>query len=151
MNHIRDWLCIGKYLETLDLDLLRAHGIGAMLQLANPAGQPGIESLFLLVEDGVSLPGHLLVRGVEFVQNQKRLGRKVLVACGAGRSRAVAFVVAALKADEGLALLHALQTVRKHHPETMLHPALWNSLCTFYGEALPFRSALHVMASKPST
>jgi hypothetical protein len=150
MNLIRDWLCIGKYLETLDLDLLRAHGIGAMLQLANPTGQPGIESLSLLVEDGVPLPGHLLVRGVEFVQNQKRLGRKVLVACGAGRSRAVAFVVATLKADEGLALLQALQTVRRHHPETMLHPALWDSLCNLYDEDLPFRSALRAMASKSS-
>ena len=121
-----------------------------MLQLAEPAGQPGIESLFLPVEDGVSLPGHLLGRGVAFVQTQKRMGRKVLVACGVGRSRAVAFVVATLKADEGLALLQALQTVRNHHSETMLHPALWDSLCNLYGEGLPFRSALRVIVSKPS-
>jgi protein-tyrosine phosphatase len=148
MNAIRDWLCIGRYRETLDPELLGAHGIGAMLQLAERAGQPGIESQFLPVEDGVPLPGHLLVRGVEFVQNQKRLGRKVLVACGAGRSRAVAFVAATLITEEGLSLLQALQTVKNHHPETMLHPSLWNSLCSFYGEHLPFRNALRVMASQ---
>jgi hypothetical protein len=37
-----------------------------------------------------------------------------------------------LKEDEGLTLSEALQTVKKPHPETLIHPALWKSLCSFY-------------------
>ena len=131
MNAIRDWLYVGKYRETLDSTLLAAQKIGAMLQLAEAVKQPEVESLYLPVEDGVPLANHHLRQGVDFTLNQKRLGRKVLVACGAGMSRSVAFAVAALKEDEGLPLLDALQAVKSRHPDTMIHPALWESLCAF--------------------
>jgi len=146
MNAIRDWLYVGKYSETLDSTLLDAQGIGAILQLAEAVKHPGIQWLFLPVEDGVPLSSRLLREGVGFVLNQKRFDRKVLIACGAGKSRSVAFAVAVLKEDEGLPLLEALRAVKLHHPETMLHPALWKSLCVFYQEDAPFQSALRVMA-----
>ena len=147
MNSIRNWLYIGKYRDTRDATLLAAHKIGAMLQLAEAVEQPDIESLYLPVEDGVPIADHYLRQGIDFVLAQKRLGRKVLVACGAGMSRSAAFAVATLKEDENLSLLAALRDVKSHHPDTMIHPALWKSLCAFYQENVPFQSALDAMIS----
>ena len=132
MNSIRNWLYIGKYRDTRDATLLAAHKIGAMLQLAEAVEQPDIESLYLPVEDGVPIADHYLRQGIDFVLAQKRLGRKVLVACGAGMSRSAAFAVAALIEDENLSLLAALRDVKSHLPVTMIHPAIWKSLCAFY-------------------
>ena len=125
----------------------KTQGIGAILQLAEAVKHPCIEWLFLPVEDGVPLSSRLLREGVGFVLNQKRFGRKVLIACGAGKSRSAAFAAAVLKEDEGLPLLEALRAVKSRHPETMLQPALWESLCASYQEDVPFRSALRVMTS----
>ncbi len=147
MNSIRSWLYIGKYRDTLDIALLARHKIGAMLQLAEAVKHPDIESLYLPVEDGIPLAHHHLQQGIDFVLSQKRLGRNVLVACGAGMSRSAAFAVAVLKEDESLGLLDALQAVKSHHPDTMIHPALWESLCAFYRENVPFHSALSTMIS----
>jgi Dual specificity phosphatase, catalytic domain len=147
MNAIRDWFYIGKYSDTVDSALLRSQGIGAILELAEVVKHADVECLFLPVEDGVHLSSRLLREGVGFVVNQKRFDRKVLIACGAGKSRSVAFAVAVLKEDEGLPLLEALRAVKSHHPETMLHPALWESLCAYYQEDVPFWSALRVMTS----
>ena len=64
-----------------------------------------------------------------------------------GQSRSAAFAAAVLKEDEGLPLLEAPRAVKSHHPETMLQPALWESLRASYQEDVPFRSALRVMTS----
>jgi protein-tyrosine phosphatase len=147
MNTIRNWLYIGKYRDTFDATLLAAHKIGAMLQLAEAVKHPSIESLYLPVEDGVPLADHHLRQGIDFMLGQKRLGRNVLVACGAGMSRSAAFAVAVLKEDEGLGLLDALRAVKSHHPDTMIHPVLWESLCVYYRENIPFLSASKAMNS----
>lgn len=147
MNSIRDWLYIGKYRDTLDSTLLATHKIGAMLQLAEAVKHPDIESLYLPVDDGIPIADHYLQQGIDFVLAQKRLGRKVLVACGAGMSRSAAFALAALKEDESLGLLAARHDVKSHHPDTLIHPALWESLCAFYQENIPFQNALNAMIS----
>lgn len=147
MNLIRNWLYIGKFRDTLDATLLASHQIGAMLQLAEAVKHPGIESLFLPMEDGIPMANRHLRQGIDFVLGQKRFGRKVLVACGAGMSRSAAFAVAALKDGEGLDLLAAFRYVKSHHPDTLIHPALWESLCAFYQEDIPFDLAVGVMIS----
>lgn len=147
MNAIRNWLFIGKYRDTLDTTFLQEHQIGAVLQLAEAVAYSEIQSLYLPVEDGLPLEDHHFQRGVDFVLNQKRLGLKVLVACGAGMSRSAAFAVAALKEDEKLGLLDALRVVKRCHPDTMVHPALWESLCAYYKEDIPFLDALHSMST----
>jgi hypothetical protein len=147
MNSIRNWLYIGKYRDTLDARLLAEHKIGAMLQLAEAVKHPDIESLYLPVEDGLPLAHRYLQQGIDFTLRQKRLGRSVLVACGAGMSRSATFAVAALKDGEGLGLLAALRDVKRHHPDTMIHPALWKSLCAFYQEDIPIDLAVGVMIS----
>lgn len=134
MHRIRDWLYIGKYAETTHLHYLLSYRIGAMLQLADRVEQPGIESLYLPVEDGIPLKSEAISRGVEFIRQQEAGHRVVLSACGAGISRSVAFAIAALKEEENLSLVTALRIVRNAHPEAMPHPALWQSLSQYYGE-----------------
>ncbi|ERT05518.1 dual specificity phosphatase, catalytic domain protein [Lyngbya aestuarii BL J] len=68
-----------------------------------------------------------------------------MIACGAGISRSVAFAVAALKEIEDLSLLAALQIVKKYHFESLPHPALWKSLCAYYGESISTRDFLKAL------
>ena len=120
MNKIRPWLYIGKYRDTLNTHLLSAYNIKAMLQLAELVEYPNITSLYLPVDDGVPLPDALLRQG------------------GAGISRSTAFAIAALKETEGMTLLEALRLVKRYHPIAMPHPAIWDSLCAYYGEDVLF-------------
>jgi len=142
---IRPWLFVGKFSETREAWLFSTYHIGAMLQLAEAVEQPGIVSLYLPVEDGEPLPPEVLQQGLHFVQTHKGWGRHVLIACGAGVSRAPAFAIAALKADENLSLLDALREVHAKAPETLPHPALWKSLCQYYGENLTLMQMLEVL------
>jgi hypothetical protein len=134
MNLVRPWLYIGKYRDTIDGHLLSAQGVGAMLQLAEVVQQPGVISLYLPVYDGVPIPEELLRQGVDFVLQEKRKGRSVLIACGSGVSRSVAFAIAVLKEVEGLNLLEALRDIRGRHSQALPHRALWESLCRYYEE-----------------
>ncbi len=138
MVRIRPWLLIGRYAETCDQPLLIANAIGAMLQLAEPIAQPGIAQLYLPVEDGLPLEPALLRRGVDFVLAQRAAGQNVLVACGAGISRSTSFAIAALKEAEVVPLREAARIVRRAHPMGMPHPALWESLCAYYGEPVAY-------------
>jgi hypothetical protein len=132
----------GKYCDTLDPYVLELHRIKAMLQFAEAVKQPGIASLYLPVEDGEALPFDLLRRGVDFVLNEKRQGQAILIACGAGQSRSVAFAIAALKETENLPLLAVWQKVKLRHLEALPHMALWGSLCNYYHEKVPLTRIL---------
>jgi protein-tyrosine phosphatase len=143
MNQIREWLYIGKYRETKDVRLLKQHDISAMLLLAELVRHPGIESLYVAVEDGEPLPFDLLRQGVNFAIGQQQQGEKTLVACGAGISRSASFAIAALKEIEDLSLMEAYQIVKAAHPDTMPHFQLWNSLCAYYDEPIPWRELDH--------
>jgi protein-tyrosine phosphatase len=138
MNQIRPWLYIGKYRDTLDYRYLSAHNITAMLLLAELVEHPGITSLYLAVEDGEALPREMLAQGVEFVTAQKQAEQTVLVACGAGVSRSAAFAVAALKEIENISLRQAMHIVKQSHSDSMPHFKLWQFLCTYYNEAVPW-------------
>lgn len=145
MNQVRAWLYIGKYRDTRDLAYLQMCKIGAMLQLAELVKQPNIEALYLPVEDGEPLPTELLIKGVEFIRTQKSLEKTVLVACGAGISRSSSFAIAALKEIENLSLVDALREVATKHAPTMPHPALWESLCSYYDEKFDYREVAHLL------
>ena len=144
MNQIRPWLYIGKYRETKDLFLLEFHQISAMLQLAELVEHAGIISLYLPVEDGVPLPEPMLKKGIDFIMNQKDKGRKVMVSCGAGISRSTMFAIAVLKEIEQLNLSNAFREIKLHHPETMPHPALWESLCEYFNEEISYSKMLSI-------
>lgn len=109
-----------------------------MLQFAGIIRYPGVTALYLPVDDGVPIPEEILRQGVDFVLQGKNEERIVLIACGAGMSRSVAFAIAVLKETEGLNLLQALRDIRSRHAKASPHPALWESLCHYYKEeALP--------------
>lgn len=138
MDEIRPWLYIGKYRDTLDRSYLDFNSIKAMLQLADPVEQKGINSLFLPVEDlGPTSPA-LIKQGVDFILAEKEMGHKVLVACGAGVNRSTAFCMAALKEVEGLSLFEAFKELKRKHPESMPHEPVWESFCRYYNESTPY-------------
>ena len=138
MDPIRPWLYIGKYRETLNQRLLSVNGIQAMLLLAGLVQHPGITSLYLPVQDFAPIPPYLLRQGVDFVREEKSQAHRVLIACGAGINRSSAFAIAALKEEEGLGLLEAFRVVKQRHAETMPHPPVWESLCSYYHEDVPY-------------
>ena len=138
MDEIRPWLYIGKFRDTLDKNYLDSNSIKAMLQLADPVEQKGINSLFLPVADlGPTSPA-LIKQGVEFILTEREKGNKVLVACGAGMNRSTAFCMAALKESEGLSLLDAFKEIKRRHPESMPHEPVWESFCRYYNESTPY-------------
>lgn len=143
MDQIREWLYIGKYRETKNENLLNRYNISAMLLLAEWVEHRGIVSLYVAVEDGEPLPFDLLRQGVDFVVAQQQKGETNLVACGAGISRSASFAIAALKEIEDISLLQAYQIVKKAHPESLPHFRLWDSLCEYYGEAIPWTELDH--------
>jgi hypothetical protein len=134
MLAIRPWLLVGRYADTLDPAHLAASGVGAMLQLAEAVPQPGVASLYLAVDDGAPIPPAALDEGLAFAHRAREEGRVVLVACGAGTSRSVAFAAAALKEAEGMAVLDAVCAVRARHPDAQPHFKLLASLCAYFGE-----------------
>ncbi|MCP4358058.1 MAG: dual specificity protein phosphatase family protein [Chloroflexi bacterium] len=143
MDQIREWLYIGKYKETKNEHLLARCNISAMLLLAELVEHAGIDSLYVPAEDGEVLPTHFLRQGVDFVTDKYEQEQLILVACGAGISRSATFTIAALKEIEKLTLLQAYQVVKNAHPESMPHYLLWNSLCDYYGEAVPWTELDH--------
>jgi protein-tyrosine phosphatase len=149
MDEIRPWLYIGKYRDTLDKNYLDSKSIKAMLQLADPVEQKGINSLFLPVADlGPTSPA-LIKQGVEFILTEREKGNKVLVACGAGMNRSTAFCMAALKETEGLSLLDAFKEIRRRHPESMPHELVWESFCRYYNETTPYLDIMRLSAQNP--
>ncbi len=138
MDPIRPWLYIGKYRETLNHRLLNVNGIQAMLLLAELIQHPGITSLYLPVQDFAPIPPNLLRQGIDFVRAEKAQAQRVLIACGAGINRSSAFAVAVLKEEESLGLLDAFRAVKRCHAEAMPHPPVWESLCSYYHEDVPY-------------
>jgi hypothetical protein len=136
MQQIREWLYIGKYAETRRLDYLQSAGISAMLQLADYVSQPDIETLYLAIEDGVSLYHPRIKKGVTFIREQKALGKTILVACGAGVSRSVTFGIAALMEEEGRDLFDAYHEIYLRHRGAEPHHELILSLSAYYGSPM---------------
>jgi dual specificity MAP kinase phosphatase len=140
MNSIQPWLWIGAYRDTLDAALLGRRGIRALLHLVEDVRHPGIQTLYLPVEDGQPLDVPALRRGLAFVDESQRQGQTLLIACGAGISRSATFAVAALREREGIGLLDAYRAVRSRRAQALPHPVLWASLCAYYAEEVPYRA-----------
>lgn len=141
MYQIRDWLFIGKYSQTRQLSLLNEVGITAMLQLADHIPQPDIETLYLDVNDGETLPHSMIKRGVHFVRQQKKQDKKILVACGAGISRSSIFALAALMEEENLSIFDAYYEVFLRYRGAEPHPELMMSLSAYHGHEMDLLEA----------
>lgn len=148
MNPIRPWLYIAKYRETRDHVLLQHYGVTAMLHLAADVQHPHIRTLYLPVEDGYALDTTVLRRGLDFVMQMHANDKTIVIACGAGISRSATFAIATLKEIEQLSLWDAYQVVKQQHADALPHPALWESLCAYYNEAVPFLDLLRYSNSE---
>jgi len=144
MDQIRSWLFIGSYRDTKNPSYLTLNSIRAMLQLAELVEQPGVTSLYLPVQDLAPIPFELLEKGISFIREQKGLGHRILVACGAGINRSSSFCAAALKEEERLSLFEAFKEVKKKHPESMPHQPVWESLCKYYQETTPYLDVIRL-------
>lgn len=134
MYRIRPWLYIGKVRETGEQATMNAYNVGAILQLAYPAQHPGIESLYINVDDGIPLPGGTLQQGTAFAHTQKTANRTLVIGCGAGISRSVTFTMAVLHEEEGISLLDAYEQIVNIHPDAMPHYELLKSLGAYYND-----------------
>lgn len=146
MDEIRPWLFIGRYRDTLKKELLDQKSIQAMLQLAEFVEQPGIESLFLKVEDMDPIPINMIEKGIHFIREQVGQGHNILISCGAGINRSTAYCVIALKEIEGLGLFEAYKEVLRPHPEALPNLPIWESLCEYYDEDVPYLDIMRLAA-----
>lgn len=144
MDEIRPWLFIGNLRDSLNKSYLERKSIQALLQLAVEINHPNITCRYLPVEDFAPLNFRLLEEGVSFIRTQKKLDQRVLVACAAGINRSSSFCTAALMAEEGLSLWDAFKEVKKKHPESMPHEPVWESLCNYYGESIPYLEVMRL-------
>ena len=144
MDEIRPWLFIGRYRDTTNEWYLKQKNIRAMLQLAELVEQPDIDSLYLPVQDVAPVSWDHLRQGVDFIRRHKQNGNRILVACGAGINRSSSFCAAALKEEEGLSLFEAFKEVKRFHPESMPHEPVWESLCNYYAEKVPYLEVMRL-------
>jgi len=144
MDQIRPWLFIGAYRDTINKSYLDLKSIRAMLLLAEPVQQPGIDSLYLPVEDVALVKWKHIRQGIDFILEHKQQDQRVLVACGAGINRSSSFCTAALKEIEGLSLYEAFKEVKRLHPEAMPHEPVRVSLCNYYNESTPYLEVMRV-------
>ena len=152
MNAIRPWLFVGKFRETTNLSLLQANQIDAMLQLVELVEQPGIDTLYLNIDDGVPLPIDKFLTGIDFMKAHQADDKRILVSCGAGISRSTSFAIAALKETEGLPLLDAFREVKRHHPQTLPHPHYGNRSATITMKMSPIlKSSVQATHSRRAT
>ncbi|NJK66452.1 MAG: dual specificity protein phosphatase family protein [Microcoleus sp. SU_5_3] len=148
MDAVRSWLLIGKYRDTLSRTYLQSQQIQALLTFAEPVEHPGIICRYLAVEDGVPLTTQVFETGLAFIDHHYRNNHHVLVACGAGISRSATFVIAALKQTEQLGLLEAARVVSQARPSILPHYVLWQSLCNYYHEDVPYLTLVRALQPK---
>ncbi len=134
MHLIRAWLTIGSARETSIRTTMYAYNIGAILQLATPVQHPGIQSLYVDVNDGVPFPLDKLRTAIAFAREQKAAGHKVAIGCGAGISRSVTVAMAVLHEEEGISLLDAYEQIVAIHHDAMPHLEMLKSLGEYYDD-----------------
>jgi len=146
MDWVAEGIAIGGWYDAQDHRALEEAGIRAVLQLYGPdscpEGFPFAQAVGQIrVLDAAPLPPELLRQGVEFIREQRREGRAVLVCCAAGLSRSPTFVAAYLH-EEGMDLTEAYASIRARRGGIIPHPELVRSLIEHYSLATSPRELL---------
>lgn len=132
-DHAADGIYIGGYQAIRFADALRAMSIRTVLKLY--AGLPHFPADFNTLDhpttDNELIPAAALQRGVDFISEQVRAVQPLLVMCSTGSSRSATFILA-YQLAQGRDLHESFHTLRRAHPATELHPAMWLSLITHY-------------------
>ena len=135
MNDVLDWLYVGSVEDAENYDALKAAGIGAVLTLAWPITHPhDIAVKRVYFEDGETIPDAVFYETLSFVRQQRRLGRKILIACSAGVSRSPTIAIAVLHELAGYSLVGAFRRVLGRVHIAQPRAVTWMSLCRFYGQ-----------------
>jgi len=137
LNHIHDGVFIGSVLALNQVPRVQALGIESVLRLdriSRANGQWGDEFhlMDLPLPDGVPMGSAMIDSGVTFLREQTNMGRKVLVHCQMGVSRASSFVIAHLMENVGMSLPQAFQLVQAGRPIILPNPQLVQSLVRHY-------------------
>lgn len=133
MSFVTPMVAVGDRGVALDRDLVRLHGIEAILSLAPlvPARFIG-HHLQLVVADRVPLPSEAIDAAVAFIDGNVRDGRRVLMHCEMGISRSPALAVCYLHQCQGMSVDEALDHVRFVRPTAAPHPELMGSIRRHY-------------------
>lgn len=142
MHIIRPWLCIAAVRETSNRTTMYTYNIGAILQLASPAQHPGIQSLYVGVDDGVPFPAEKLRTAIGFAREQKAAGHRLAIGCGAGISRSVTVAMAVLHEEEQISLIEAYEQIVAIHRDAMPHLELLRSLGEYYSDSVAAKALL---------
>lgn len=155
MYFVRKWLAVGSVQNTSDTGSLQSHGIGAVLLLATPKQLPTLPTCYLPMPENTFVSPGTIKTGIDFIHEQRNWGRRILIADCAGTSSAAAFAIAAIKEKSGgtLTLIDAYRSVQRTHPFAQPRPALWDSLCTYFGDEPSYdvlRFQLRTLVQQPS-
>ena len=138
MDPIRPWLFIGNYRDALNKRFLELNSILALLHLADVVEHPDIDVLCLPVEDMETIPPSMIRKGIEFIRTHANQKHHILITCGAGINRSTAYCIVALKEIEGVGLFEAYKDVKKRHYDALPNRLIWESLCEYYKESVPY-------------
>ncbi len=145
MNHVFDKLCISNSKWAFDLDNLKREGIEAIICITRQCPGDGLEDesyparylhylsdyLHFPINDGFPLPGHIISKSLDFMEENLSSGRKVLVHCTAGASRSVALVLCHLL-TLGMGFDEAQRFLEEKRPQAVFFDELMSSVRQYF-------------------
>lgn len=142
MIFVRNWLAIGSIHTAAQTEQLTHHHIGAVLMLAEPVQQPVVPALCLPIDAARHIPPHTMHQAMEFVYEQRNLGRRILIACEDGEGAAPAFAIAAINEQNGgtLNMIDVYKSLLRKRPSIHLRPALWESLQVYFESGTSYQA-----------
>ena len=134
MDFIIDQIAVGSYEDAINLQVLQANDITAVLDLASEVSYslpPSILRLKIPLEDRVPMKQEYIRLAVNWLRNAAE-ERRVLVHCLAGISRSVTIVMCYLHEVQGSSLEDAYGMIRSKRFQANPHPALLDSIHEYY-------------------
>lgn len=134
MDFILDQIAVGSYEDAINLQVLQANDITAVLDLASEVSYslpPSILRLKIPIEDRVPMKQEYIRLAVNWLKNAAE-ERRVLVHCLAGISRSVTIVMCYLHEVQGFSLEDAYGMIRSKRFQANPHPALLDSIHEYY-------------------
>jgi len=114
-DKIRDWLYISGFEAAENRPVLKAEKITHVLNLTGGAEHPDFK--YLIFGNVVDMPSQDILQHfpvcMQFIDDARKEGGKVLVHCAAGISRSSTICVAYLMREEGLSVTDAIDAVRQ--------------------------------------
>ncbi len=148
LHMILDGVYLGSLFALLNAPDTLAQGIQAVLRVDNTPRDQGqwpraVRLLDLPIPDARDIAPDTLDQGADFIAEQVRAGRKVLVHCHEGVSRSVTMVLAYLIAHRGLTLAQAYRRIVFNRPVAHPHPSLLWSLVRRYDLPYSYAEVFH--------